>query len=56
MTMKDKVRELCPEAIDEECIGGVEGCPSDYDFLMNSVCVGNCLDCWNREYKDIIDD
>ncbi len=54
MTLKEKVEQMCPEAIDEDYVGGVEGCPRDYDFLLNPQpnCVGNCWDCWNREYKE----
>lgn len=53
MTLKEKVEQVCPEAVDDTYIGGVKGCPGDYDFLTHQkqVC-GNCLVCWSQEYRE----
>lgn len=66
MTLREKVAQERPECIGEDYIGGVDGCPCDFDFLdvdesemdecpkypkyKNSVGM-TCFDCWNREYK-----
>lgn len=61
MTLKEKVAEIEPGAIDAECWGGVVDCPCDYEFLighydLNMTCRGpegsrqDCGICWNSEY------
>ena len=61
MTLKEKVAEIEPGAIDAECWGGVVDCPCDYEFLighydLNMTCGGpggsrqGCGICWNSEY------
>lgn len=57
MMLKDKVREVEPDMINEELLGGVSGCPYDYDYLeghyvinCDGHCYGNCYECWSQEY------
>ena len=58
MTLKEKVVKIQPNVVDCRLIGGVIGCPNDYDFLeVKEKCPCNedgtemdCRDCWNREY------
>jgi hypothetical protein len=59
MTLKEKVEQVCPQAVADTYIGGVAGCPGDYDCLIHLEwpfsgpdCVGDCEGCWNREYKE----
>ena len=59
MTLREKMAEVKPDEIDEMWIGGVFGCPFEYDFLgvkkecpypELKVCDENCEKCWNRPY------
>lgn len=62
MTLKEKMAEVKPDAVNYCWIGGVYGCPQDYDFLgvkgrcpykanpFNPFCEDLCIKCWNREY------
>lgn len=58
MMLKDKVREVEPDFVDEEYIGGVSGCPYDYDYLeghyvinfCDGYCNEDCYECWSQEY------
>ena len=43
LTRKEKVREMEPEAINNCCAGGVEGCPHYYPFLGIVGEKGKCL-------------
>ena len=59
MTIRDKVREMNPKAINAECEGGVEGCPDDYPGLEgynlkpDGCCADdNCDACWSQEYRE----
>ena len=53
MTVKEYAAKTKPELIDPTCVGGVQGCPSDYGFLpVPEWCkcdVTSCTRCWNRE-------
>lgn len=57
MTLKEKVAEMEPDAINESFGGGVIGCPCAYGYLNDDAggsapcaCDGNCSLCWSREY------
>lgn len=60
MTIRDKVRELYPEAIDEQYEGGVKGCPDDFPELEQYCLHGgvgcsvddDCEACWSQEYQE----
>jgi hypothetical protein len=64
MTLKEKVKEISPEAVDNKYTGGVEGCPFHYDIGITEescwdMCQGGdfcndktCTRCWGREYKE----
>jgi hypothetical protein len=62
MTLKEKVAEVEPEEINKKAVGGVNGCPSCYEYLdiprigcsawMEEETMYKCEDCWNREYKE----
>ena len=70
MTLREKIAQLTPIAIDESCIGGVKGCPVDYFKELNgdvsyrlgdSLCpehnngtLYSCRECWSREYDEKI--
>jgi hypothetical protein len=64
MTLKEKVKEINPECVNDSYGGGVSDCPSEYEYLhdnknaLNCGWVGrwwnkevDCEKCWNREYK-----
>ena len=58
MTLREKIEEVLPEAIDAREEGGVKACPGDYEFLndyascfdsSSQLCGStNCTECWNR--------
>jgi hypothetical protein len=60
MTLKEKVAEMEPDAINQREPGGVMNCPGDYEYLNDRKSWGNCVlscptqqecnDCWNREF------
>lgn len=55
MTLKDKVKEIEPDKIDEEYSGGVDGCPNHYHYLEGKYIVNcnsdvTCDECWSQEY------
>lgn len=68
MTYREKMMLDHPEEIDQECCGGVCGCPSDYYGVDHEFpCYGTkgkslkdleeaCTECWNREYPDMAQD
>lgn len=53
MTYKEKLAQEQPSMIDEECVGGVNGCPHTYGYENYRLCTSNddikCAECWNRE-------
>ena len=59
MTVKEYVLQTYPEAEDENCDGGMRGCPSQYifDVKLDDLCCDSgdyhvaCSRCWNREYR-----
>ena len=65
MKLKDKVKEIEPELVNDKKIGGVSGCPDDYEYLEGHYvidydnCSGgdkyNCETCWSQEYIEEID-
>jgi len=57
MTIRDKLREICPRALDSRYEGGVKGCPSDYPGLEHYCLHGcsagdDCEACWSQEYRE----
>lgn len=62
MTLRDYVWKSYPSSVDEDYVGGVFGCPDDYEGLkhISRYCddanedAGTkdevCRKCWNREY------
>lgn len=60
MTLKEKVAEMEPDAINESEPGGVMYCPGDYEYLNDGKIYGDCAlshptkqgcnACWNREF------
>ena len=60
MTIRDKVREIYPWAIDEQYQGGVKGCPCDFPELEHYCPHGgegcspddDCEACWSQEYRE----
>ena len=59
MTIKEKVKEVRPDCIDDRYGCGVHGCPRYYEFLVGHYserCYGvSCNDCWNQEYIEHIE-
>lgn len=63
MTLKEKVAEMEPDAINEEEPGGVMCCPGDYEYLNDRKSWENCVlscptheecgACWNREFVPV---
>ena len=63
MKLRDKVKELEPELVNDEYIGGVSGCPDDYEYLEGHYVIDydNCHDsakvdcekCWSQEYIEV---
>ena len=56
MTCREWGENNRPECINPMCIGGVTGCPSDYNlgpepFYCNSCSEESCTSCWNRPIK-----
>lgn len=58
MTIRDRVREMNPNLVNEEFSGGVYGCPKDYgclkgyNLIKNGYCPdGGCDACWSQEYR-----
>ena len=66
MKLKDKVKEIEPELVNDKKIGGVSGCPDDYEYLEGHYvidydnCSGgdkyNCETCWSQEYIEAIEE
>ena len=65
MKLRDKVKEIEPELVNDEHIGGVSGCPDDYEYLEGHYVIDydNCHDsdkvdcekCWSQEYIEDFD-
>ena len=63
MKLRDKVKEIEPELVNDERIGGVSGCPDDYEYLEGHYVIDydNCHDsdkvdcekCWSQEYIEV---
>lgn len=57
MTLRDYMKKHHPESVNEFGIGGVNGCPQDYEFPfeIKDICSNDdlngeeCTACWNRE-------
>ena len=60
MTCREKIAATNPDAISDEYIGGVEGCPSEHGLLnAPDVCDSSeecCRTCWDREIPENWDD
>lgn len=62
MTRKEKVAEVKPDAVNELRLGGVDLCPSGYNFLnlpnvnFYNDCVGDCNECWNTELEEPVEE
>ena len=62
MTCRELMARIRPELVGEEFVGGVNGCPHDYDIFktMPKGCGGRsathipCGECWDREVPDDI--
>lgn len=62
MTLKEKIAETNPEAIDDNEIGGVKNCPHCYlNIPIFEKCVITplldeklCEECWNKEFAEAI--
>ena len=60
MTIRDKVGEIYPRAINSRYEGGVVGCPSDYPEVEHYCPHGgegcsaddDCDACWSQEYRE----
>lgn len=59
MRLRDIVKKHSPESVNETFIGGVAGCPDDYQGLFENphgltrkpYCGPDCCeDCWDQEY------
>ena len=60
MKLRDKVKEIEPEFVNDKKIGGVSGCPDDYEYLEGHYVIdydncdggdeNNCERCWSQEY------
>lgn len=53
MTFREKLQKEHPEWINEDCLGGCDGCPSDYGYEKKGKkrCVSyekKCRKCWDR--------
>ena len=50
MTCREKLKLEHPDMIDEEMLGGCQGCPHDYGYAPapDGKC-GDCAGCWDRE-------
>ena len=62
MKLKDKVKEIEPELVNDECIGGISGCPDDYEYLEGHYVIdydncnkASCDNCWSQEYVEDFD-
>ena len=63
MKLRDKVKEIEPDMIDEENLGGVSGCPDDYKYLEGHYVIdydkcengdkSDCEECWSQEYIEV---
>ena len=54
MTMLEKFCKLHPNAPKYD-FGAPYECPSDLGW-GGSECMGDCIDCWNREYEERFDE
>ena len=60
MKLRDKVKEIEPELVNDKHIGGVSGCPDDYEYLEGHYVIdydkcntgdkSDCEECWSQEY------
>ena len=63
MKLRDKVKEIEPAMIDDECIAGISGCPDDYEYLEGHYVIdydkcengdkSDCEECWSQEYIEV---
>ena len=64
MKLRDKVKEIEPELVNDKHIGGVSGCPDDYEYLEDHYVIDydNCYEgsgcerCWSQEYIEEIEE
>lgn len=62
MTRKEKVSEVKPDAVNKFRLGGVDLCPSEYNFLnlpnvnFYNDCDGDCDECWNTEWEEPVEE
>lgn len=60
MTLKEKVKEIQPDCINDNFTGGVCGCPGYYSYLnapllrfgVGCGAFNHCEDCWNNPFVD----
>lgn len=65
LTLKEKVAEVEPNAVNESYWGNVAFCPCNYKYLnvvhgeITNGCIKaskeNCTKCWNQKYKEVIE-
>ena len=57
MTLKEKVKEMQPECVNDGYGGGVHGCPANYPYLNKPklICYNtsyeDCEACWNQPFE-----
>lgn len=58
MTLKEKVKEMQPERVNDGYGGGVHGCPANYPYLNKPklICYNtsyeDCEACWNQPFEE----
>ena len=62
MTFKEKLQKEHPDCVHKRYCGGASGCPIDYNYENESLCVGRlgpsrekCTKCWDREMPTTLD-
>lgn len=55
MTCREKLQKEHPEMINEDFLGGCNGCPHDYGYRAAGAClsVQNCTQCWGQEALEV---
>lgn len=57
MTCREKMAIERPKAVDDECLGGCNGCPHTYGYAKKPEWCKrteeNCTKCWDREVEEV---
>ena len=51
-TYREKLKQECPEALDDHYGGGAAGCPRSWGYEKERPCIEqdiSCEECWNRK-------